>query len=612
MMGAAQGFQALRQSDEADGQGAVLEYLAHAVVPVQLFGIQPHALAHEEGEVVDLFVGDDFKALQKLLMHQVQHALQLLKEPLHVALCLDGDAGKVDGGEGEVAAAGADLPGGIVDVADHAGAAAHVGDFGFGVALLIILLVEGRVHEAEIGEEALGAGADGQTIQVVVGIAGIEADALLDAEDLDGEDGRFAVAKARLGGQKNVAHYHAAFWRGIHAIVDGGERHLRARAAVHGVEVVDKRLHGLIGRLVGFLFGMLAHEVQNAGINLPAGGGHGLRNLLNQRPIIAGIGGQAGLFAGFLLQLVQDARSYISRVLHIAQQLQRTGQVVAEPLEIGLFDTRRHAVVKVDHALAAMLVVLVGLDGNARQGGIAVDIVGLTQHAVTRGESAVEQFQQVDLAAGGGQGVKVQVMNMDIAIAVRLCMPGIEHIHLIELLGTLRAELEHAAHGGIAVDVGVFALDVGVDGILVGDVLEDLHQAGIHLTHPTSFRAVEDIALGRTHEAAFNQHALHHILHLLHGGHSGKVFIPLDFLNDDAGQLLGRFLRLLAAAGHEALFDRLLDLLLIEGDNAPVALFNGCNHVPDASINCYITCRPPPPKQGDFLSEHHHYIVLIG
>ena len=39
-----------------------------------------------------------------------------------------------------------------------------------------------------------------------------------------------------------------------------------------------------------------------------------------------------------------------------------------------------------------MLVVLVGLDGNARQGGIAVDIVGLTQHAVTRGESAVEQF----------------------------------------------------------------------------------------------------------------------------------------------------------------------------------------------------------------------------
>ena len=40
-------------------------------------------------------------------------------------------------------------PGGIVDVADHAGAAAHVGDLRFGVALLIILLVEGRVHEAE-------------------------------------------------------------------------------------------------------------------------------------------------------------------------------------------------------------------------------------------------------------------------------------------------------------------------------------------------------------------------------------------------------------------------------------------------------------------------------
>ena len=105
-------------------------------------------------------------------------------------------------------------------------------------------------------------------IQVVVGIAGVVADALLDAENLDGEDGRFAVAKARLGGQKNVAHHHAAFGRGIHAIVDGGERHLRARAGVHGVQVVDQRLHGLIGRPVGLLFGMLAREVLNAGINL--------------------------------------------------------------------------------------------------------------------------------------------------------------------------------------------------------------------------------------------------------------------------------------------------------------------------------------------------------
>ena len=72
---------------------------------------------------------------------------------------------------------------------------------------------------------------------------------------------RLAVAKARLGGQKDVAHDHAALGRGIHAVVDGGEGHLRARAAVHGVEVMDKRLHGLIGRLVGFLLGMLTHEV---------------------------------------------------------------------------------------------------------------------------------------------------------------------------------------------------------------------------------------------------------------------------------------------------------------------------------------------------------------
>ena len=178
------------------------------------------------------------------------------------------------------------------------------------------------------------------------------------------------------------------------------------------------------------------------------------------------------------------------------QQLHRAGQVVAEALEIGLFDARRHAVVEVDHALPAVLVVLVGLDGDAGQRRIAVDVVGLAKHAVPRGEAAVEQLQQVNLAAGGGQGVEIQVMDMDVAVPVRLRMPGVEHIHLIELLGAFRAKLEHAAHGGIAVDVGVLALDVRIDGILVGDVLEDLHQSGVHLAHAAALRAVEDVALG--------------------------------------------------------------------------------------------------------------------
>ena len=47
-----QGHQRLRKADEADGERAVLEHLAHLVVPAQLLAVQPHALPHEEGEVV--------------------------------------------------------------------------------------------------------------------------------------------------------------------------------------------------------------------------------------------------------------------------------------------------------------------------------------------------------------------------------------------------------------------------------------------------------------------------------------------------------------------------------------------------------------------------------
>ena len=56
-----EGLEALRQADKAHRQGAVLENLAHRLVHVQLVGVQPHALAHEEGIVADLFGGLDLK-----------------------------------------------------------------------------------------------------------------------------------------------------------------------------------------------------------------------------------------------------------------------------------------------------------------------------------------------------------------------------------------------------------------------------------------------------------------------------------------------------------------------------------------------------------------------
>ena len=67
----------------------------------------------------------------------------------------------------------------------------------------------------KLGNRRLALHRHGQLEQVVVGLAGVVVDALLHPEDLDGEDGRLAVAKARLGGQQHVSHDHAALGGGV-------------------------------------------------------------------------------------------------------------------------------------------------------------------------------------------------------------------------------------------------------------------------------------------------------------------------------------------------------------------------------------------------------------
>ena len=54
----------------------------------------------------------------------------------------------------------------------------------------------------------------------------------------------------------------------------------------------------------------------------------------------------------------------------------------------------------------------------------------------------------------------------------RFCAPGmggVQHIAFIEMLCALGAVFQHRAHGGVAVDICVFALDIAVGCILVGD-----------------------------------------------------------------------------------------------------------------------------------------------
>ena len=599
-----QRLERLRQADEAQGQRAVLEHLADRVVRTELVRVDPHALAHQEGIVAHLLGGLDLKAGEQLVDHQIDLAVEVLKEPVDVAVAADRDARQVDRGKRQVAAAVDDLARGVEVVADDAGAAAHVSRLGLRMAGLVILLIERRIQEREVREHALGRHAAGQLEQVVVGVALVVVDALLDLEDVDREDRGLAVAQTGLGGEQQLLHHQPPLGRGIRAVVERGERDLRARARVHGVQVVHQCLHRLIGRLAGLLVRILAGKAHTFADLLlaerfPERRGH--------RFVIAVAAREAGPFAGLLLDLLGQRLRVDLVILIRAKHLKRLGEVVAELLAEGLFHARGHRVVEVRHRLAAVLVVLVGLDRDARERCIRADVVRLTQEAVTGREAALKQFEQVDLAAGRGQRQEVQIVDVDIALAVRLGMRRIEDEHLVELLGALRAVLEHGAHRGVAVNVRVLALDVVFERGLEGQVLVHLHQSGVHLAHAGALVAVEDVLFRRAGVAALDQHLLHCILYLLDRRDlvAGRGFQHLfDLLGEAA-----RHLVILTARGLRCAENRIGDFLNLKGGFAPVAFDNLLDHVAISLFHTKTALR----RSQNFVafSENTHHILCL-
>ena len=201
---------------------------------------------------------------------------------------------------------------------------------------------------------------------------------------------------------------------------------------------------------------------------------------------------------------------------------------------------------------------------------------------MARAEPAPEQLLDVDLAAGGGQRQEVEIVDVDVAVLVREAVLGIENVHLVELLGAFAAVLQHRAHSGVAVDVGVLALEVVVLGVLEGQVADGGHEPGVHFPDLGALVAVQDVGLGGAGVSALDEGLFHQVLHLFDVGDAVLEFL-VEAFQHFGGDLEGKDIVLpaLTAGGAE---NRLRDLVHVKGDDPGVTFPDRSNHSSSHSL----------------------------
>ena len=154
---------------------------------------------------------------------------------------------------------------------------------------------------------------------------------------------------------------------------------------------------------------------------------------------------------------------------------------------------------------------------------------------------------------------------------------GRDHAHFIELLGRFAAVLEHGAHGGVCVYVGIFTLHVGIGRFGKRDIFERLEDAAVHVAHAIALGAVEDVGLRRLAEAFVDQGLLHKVLHAFNRRHA--LHGPALYAGHHVfGHLPGNGARPHGAGCLECLVHRFDDLLDFEIGGASVAFDDGFDH----------------------------------
>ena len=567
-----QGDETFGKTDEAKCQRTVADDGIDFIVPPQLVGIDPDTLSHKERHVLDFAMSLDLESVHELADDQVGGVIKLFEEEIEIAVGLDAESGEVDGSEGEVSPATGDLILRIPRVGHDAGAAPHIGDFGVIVAGFVEYLVERCVKEGEVGEEALSGADDGFAEEVVVGIAGVVVDAFLDLEDLDWEDRRFAIAQTGFRSLQEHMHDKPAFFGGVRSIVEGGEGDLGTGSGMHGVEIVDESFHGL----VGLVFDFLPSEFDDGMLGfLPVDIGELVGEEIQSR-----IDGLVVLVSGFFSvgdQILEESLEVFLVAIGAQLIFGDADAVVAESLVVGFHDAWGHGIVEIRNGLSAVHVVLVRLDGDASQRGIGADGIGLANEAMSCGKAFFEELQAVDLAAGQSQRIEIEIVDVDIAVLVGKRDLRIDHLFEVIGLGRFASELEHGAHGGIGIDVGIFTLVVVFAGVLSGDAVDRGHQIGLGFTDAGTVGAIKDVFFRRFGIIMLDEDVLDDILAVFDRRRMGVVGeVAVDRGDDFVRQ---RTQRQRFASDLTRLGDGQKDLGAIERNDASVSLDDLCHDV---------------------------------
>ena len=180
---------------------------------------------------------------------------------------------------------------------------------------------------------------------------------------------------------------------------------------MHRVQIVNKGFHGLIGSPPDLLIRIFLRPLLQLGNILFL---HHFRQPDSLFFPVGFILIHCGPQSGFLFDGFAHGPNLFQTVFHVIQKVDHFSKIGPIQLLVGFFDPVCHSVIKVGNALSPVLVILIGLNSNAGQGGIALDIIRFPQVSVSGGKPPFEKFLDIDLAAGGGQGQEIQVMDMDV------------------------------------------------------------------------------------------------------------------------------------------------------------------------------------------------------